>query len=348
MKNKRNNSNDVPALLALIGVIIIFIAIVGRGWHTLFVGDGAFIAIFAGLLMAVIATVLAYAIASEQVNSPTAKSTMLAYFFVLFNISALGTINSMFVMFQGANVFREEIDKGASAVVKLRDLGTDAIDLHEYEKFQSNLKEKWRNLKAELENPQLCGQGQVAARRIEERQEVLPSFRILAGGGSCNKLPSLVAAYERQIIELEKISPVVISNKEKIALKLNLKKETSFMLDELASTQKMLNGSYRLADVKARLFDVAERYLISRQELGSMFTTDEKIPFRIETKSISALGDIGQIIPFMATRLTELSTYIYLLIALILDIAVVASFSRVLRSGPSPSQRRFAVAPKQM
>jgi hypothetical protein len=335
MRKKYAGKGDQAALLALIGMLVVFAFIVGRGWQTLVSSYGAVVSLPIGVGMAVIAILLAYAVGSERTHHPRSKGPALAYFFFLFNISALGAVNAMFVMFQSTNVFREEVERSNEVIVSLRDIGAPAISTADYDRFRADISERWRNLRAELDNPQLCGQGATAALRITELQVVLPSFRPLAGGGRCDKVPALIAAYEKQITDLEKETPVYLAAKKKLELKKKIQVEAQSLLDEVNEIRKGLNGTFSMHTVKTKFFDVAERYGLVRQELAAAGVTGvDKVPMRIDVKSISALGDIGQVIPFIISRLGETSTYVYLFIALVLDLAVIAAFARVLRVGP--------------
>lgn len=342
MQKKKKARGEKAALLALVGITIIFIGIVGRGWHTLFLSLGETLALLVGLGMALIAVVLGYAIASERVNNEGARVAAAAYFFVLFNISALGTINAMFVMFQSGDVFREHADKAADAVVALKETGVPLIDTRDYDRFKAQVGDKWRNLKAELENPQLCGQGAVAAARISELQSLLPNFRPLAGGGGrCEKVPAVVASYEQQIATLEKASPVYQANKAKIELKQKILADSDKLLSDLKEIRTSLSGNYSLSSVKSRLYPIAEHYGVLRQELASVATVStEKVQQKIEMRTVAALGNIGQVIPFIMSRLAEPSTYIYLIVALVVDLALIAAFVRVLQFEPTSAQRQ--------
>lgn len=343
MRRQNNLPGDKAALLALIGIAILFAFIVGRGWYTLISTYGLVASISVGVLMAAIALTLAYAIASERTRHE-GSTTWIAYFFVLVNISALGAVNAMFVMFESTNVFRDEIDRANETVISLRDQGSQAINTSEFDKFRSDVNDRWRNLKAEIENPQLCGQGPVAAQRIVELQGVLPNFRSLAGPamGKCEKTQALIAAYEKQISELVKESPVFAAAKKKIDLRRNIVDASERMLTDVGEIRSGLAGA-SLASTKSKLLDVAQNYSLARQELLSGGVTGiDKIPLKIDTRATAAIGDIGQLIPFILSRLGQLSTYIYIGFAVFLDIAAISAFSRVLKVGSSRSQRAFA------
>ena len=166
MARKEAGRGDLAATLALGGILVLFAFMVGRGWHTLVSNYGSLVSLPVGAAMALIAAFLCYAIASERVYHPRSTSTQLGYFFFLFIISALGAINAMFLMFQSTNVFREELEQSNQAIVSIRDVGAPAISTADYDRFKADVSDRWRNLRAEIENPLLCGQGPVATQRI--------------------------------------------------------------------------------------------------------------------------------------------------------------------------------------
>ena len=340
MARREAGRGDLAATLALGGILILFAFMVGRGWHTLVSNYGSVVSLPVGAAVAFIAICLCYAIAAERVYHQRSGSTQLAYFFFLFIISALGAINAMFLMFQSTNVFREELERSNQAIVSIRDIGAPAISTAEYDRFRSDVSDRWRNLRAEIENPMLCGQGPVAAQRISELRTVLPNFRSLAGGGKCDRIPALVSAYEKQVADLEKESTQFQAAKKKIELREKIRRESAILLDDTNEIRKGFNGLFNVNTVKAKMFDVAERYGLLRQELASAGVTGiDKVPAKIDMSSVSALGDIGQLVPFIISRLSDLSTYIYIVIAVVLDLAVISAFSRVLRVAPSPGTR---------
>lgn len=246
----------------------------------------------------------------------------------------------MFLMFQSTNVFREELEQSNQAIVSIRDIGAPAISTAEYDRFRADVADRWRNLRAEIENPLLCGQGPVAAQRISELRAVLPNFRSLAGSGKCNQTPVLIAAYEKQVADLEKESLQFQMAKKKIELREKIRIESALLLDDTNEIRKGLGGLFSINTIKTRMFDVAERYGLLRQELASAGVTGiDKVPAKIDMRSVSALGDIGQLVPFIISRLSDISTYLYMVIAVVLDLAVISAFSRVLRVAPSPGTR---------
>lgn len=153
----------------------------------------------------------------------------------------------------------------------------------------------------------------------------------------------MIMSYEQQINELIAQSPIYQRNSKNIELKQHISQESAKLLDELNLAGKLVSGNYGLADLKGRLYAVAEKYSLLRQELGGRGgSLGEKVSMKIDVRSISALGDIGQVLPFIVSRLNEVSTYVYLIIALVLDIALIAAFARLLREGPNANRLRNA------
>jgi hypothetical protein len=345
----QTRQTDRPAALALIGISALSLGILGYGWQSFFSSMGVFLSATLGLLIAAIALALAYAIATERVQHPHSRATAAAYFFVLFNISALGTTNALFVMFQSTNIFREQHEQAKAALTLLHEAAARALETPEYERFEAQVLASWGNLKREIENPLLCGQGPVAQQRAAELRELLPDFRTLVGVAGCERNGRLVAAYDEQVKELLTRSPQYAASRETAALRVKLRARTEELLDRIRTSEERLSGTYSIPDVKAFFFSIASEYSQLRQELNAKAKVPAaEAPMQIDTATVSALGDIGQIVPFLFSRLFDASTYVYVLIALVLDLTLIAAFARVMRSGSDQRQRLVAPAPRHV
>lgn len=331
MRNK--NTGDRPALFALISLIVVFFAVVGFGWHKMFSNwSSGFFAWVLGFVLASVAISLAYATASERVRFPHALKVASAYFFVLFLISALGTINTMFLTFEGITIVREEIDSAREALNRLKDKAPELLQTRDYENYENNVKERWGALKTEIENPQLCGQGPVAAQRIVELQEVLTAFRPLSSAG-CEKIPSMIFAYEKQINLLKNSSQQYQAAAPTIALRTKIITSTENNLKELEYVRKNLKVVGDIDKAKEALFNAAEVYDTNKTSLDTALRKKTDLPDKISTSSLDALGNIGQVVQFIFSRLNKASTYFYVGTALFLDIVLVLAFARILKTG---------------
>ncbi len=179
MLNRNNERGDKASFFALIAAVIIFSFVVGRGWKTLFSTYGITVSWIAAIVVVFIALSLCWGVGSERYYRPNNKGASIAYFFFLFTISALGTINAMFLLFQGSNVIRSEVNNALLNVVKLGSEGAEKIDTRQYERYSNRLNILMSDLEQEIRSPVNCGQGPKAKQILKEIQEQVPGFQPL-------------------------------------------------------------------------------------------------------------------------------------------------------------------------
>jgi hypothetical protein len=338
MNKSQQPNNNASATLSLIALCILFAFIVGRGWQGLAAQFGSIVSVMAGLFMAAVAVVLAWAIATDWVSNPNDRATRYAFFFVLLNISALGTVNTMFLTFQASNLFREESQSATQSVTKLNEFGATYLenrpDLRAYDRLDAQVRTLQTKLIDEIRNPQNCGQGPVALGYANELKSLI-DFQVNSGIPDCKKSNEVIERYEATIPRLLKNSARYRDAKNDIELrdKLNIfEKESRADLLEINTSAASVAPS--ILEMKALFFRVAERYSGMRSELGSRKQLSKDVPEKIDTSAISALGDIGQIWPFLLSRLDKPVTYFYLLLAIFLEGTLVLAFKRVIIGSP--------------
>jgi hypothetical protein len=339
MNKSHQQPNNASATLSLIGICILFAFIVGRGWQGLAAQFGSIVSVIAGLFMAVVAIVLAWSIATDWVANPKERMTRYAFFFVLLNISALGTVNAMFLTFQASNLFREESQAATQSVSKLNEFGATYLEgraeLRSYDRLAAQVKTLQTKLIDEIRNPQNCGQGPVALGYANELKALI-DFQVNSGIPDCKKSNEVIERYEVTIPRLLANSATYRLAKNDIDLreKLNVfEKESRADLSEINASAASV--APKVIEMKALFFRVAERYSAMRSELGARKQIPKDMPEKIDTSAISALGDIGQIWPFLVSRLDKLTTYFYLVLAIFLEATLVLAFRRVIIGNPS-------------
>jgi hypothetical protein len=337
MRQRNTGTGDKPALLALIGISILFAFVVGRGWKTLFSAYGSAGSWTAAIVLVVIALSLCWAIASERVHHPNAIATVAAYLFFLINISALGTINTLFLQFQGSSVVRAEIDKAIITITKLKSEGLALIDTRDYDEYERQVGKLMLDLRQEIESPVNCGQGPKALEIINEIKRLVPGFQPLNLGNNCQnfdnkvRVDQVISTYRTKIEEGKKLSPIYVAKKNEILAKREIEAAALEMASKIERIPRSITSDSELYAARNDLEAVAQSYLGHRQELAARARgQDKSIPETIDISSIAALGNIGQVIPFIISRLNELATYIYVLIAILLDVAVILAFKRVI------------------
>lgn len=329
----RDNSADKPALIALIGISIIFFAIVGYGWTRMFLSwEIPVLPYLAGYLLALIAIGLAYAAAHERSEDPESKSVFAAYFFILFLLSALGTINSLFVNFSGVIFMREGLESAQTTFSELKNEAPVLLATKELEKFENKVDDTMKLLEAEIRNPMLCGQGPVATALIVELIQQLPNFRKLAGAGCApDKINLLLKSYKDTVEKLKQTSEKRVAAAPSLeALKaINLISDQS--LENLSIAVKNLNGVSDIYSAKKILMETQLGYADALQKLRTVYKGPDKLKTRIDTRSVEWIGNIGQLVNMIFSRLNDMATYAYITIAFLLDIILVIAFFRVLR-----------------
>jgi hypothetical protein len=341
---KRAQGADRAAMVGLLAVGVIFSLIVGSGWSRLFMNTGVFISLVLGVLFALVALGLSYYVASAREESGRITLAAVLPFLLLFCLSALGTLNTLFMTFQGTQVMRSELTAAYEHVIKLREVIKTKLDSSGVQQFRSDAEEKWARLKEEIENPTRCGQGPVAAVRLAELQRVLPNFQLLAGLGCTNATASL-PRYEARVKELIERAPAVQQGKPLAEMVLR----ADGIVASINSAQSELSAPFALNEVKAHVADANTKFAVLRQEAEAVMPgAFTGVPKALDTFQTTALGNVGQVIPFMLARLSDPATYVFFFAALVLDLAMVAAFARVIRREPSRTRFTAGAAPEML
>lgn len=336
-------SSNKTALFALIGLTIIFVWIVGYGWFRTFTTWGEpVLAWGVAFLLPVIAVTLAWAIANERRINPKSLAIPAAYFFILFILSALGTINTLFFNMQGLKVMQAELESFRAHAVKLKERGKQTLSTPTFEEFQRRVLEKWGPLKAEILNPQRCGQGPEALERIKELQKELPAFKTMSGGG-CAHAKELVGHYEEAIKELVQRSEEALKAAQFIRVRGELESLTDNLISLLDGEKEKLKNVGHIAQVKVTLQAAANSYYSIKEKLDATTGKISDLPPKIIIKSLP--GDLGAVVDFTLTRLNDVTTYFYVLVALMLDVVMIFAFKAVLASSQEHRNQLTARTP---
>jgi hypothetical protein len=338
-----NNKPSVIPLLAAFGIGLIFMWLVGYGWYRTFnswTGNG-FISIPVGILFALIAATLALAIAKERTSNPEQIATATSYFFILILLSALGTINTLYFNVSGVSIAQNEIKHAIEKVNTLRNRAPTLLATPEYDDWKRRVESAQVALFDEIDNPRLCGQGPEALKRIAELQALLPSFRQMAGGG-CDKQDLLKSHYKEIISKQVELSDKNLKSRAKLDAKLFIEQTAKEANDSLT---KLLSETTSVSDislVKVELEKVSSVFSKMKDRIEVVTGQELDKSLVINTSGIQSMGNVGEIFGFIASRLNEINTYIYILIAIFIDITLISSFRAVIVSGENQISSRYS------
>jgi hypothetical protein len=335
-------------MIGLFAVGAVFAFVVGYGWTQLAVEGGPFLSPIVGLAAAVVGLGLAYYVAAvKHENGKWAVSALLP-FIILFTVSALGTLNTLFLRFQGQQALLDDAIAGRNQVVLLR-AALERVPPAE-ERFRLKVRELWGNLKEEIINPSRCGQGPVAASKLKELQVILPSFQ-LRSGLDCLNAESTIPYYERRIQELVETSAEAMQSKPSAKTREALTAKAQNIEEEFKVIEKEAGPGLGVDEqrlVKKRLSEAASEYAALRRESEAVSPGAwGNLPMKLDVGSTN-IGMIGKVLELMWYRRSDPTTYLFFLVALILDLAIVSAFGGVLKRGPRAYKVRPASEPEAL
>jgi hypothetical protein len=361
------DSSDRAAQAVLFCIIPFFMLILAAGWSKLI--TSSIPAEFPSLAwviatgIAIMAVALARSIAEDRIaiqKTQQADKTWMILFCLLFTISALGTMNTIFYYGEGRLLLSDALDQSRLNLNALRNEAGKMLRNPQIETKQATINRLLTNLTAEITNingGQNCGVGENARKIIQEIAQELPGFTEISGSGKrvlCvgaeQKFEAIAQKYKDQAVELMRNNTVYIASNFKDkdsflnALNVRVQEEikkldyakNSISGDGLDTTQG--SESYKIA--KNALESAENTYLELVQTLKTISGQQIKSNSPISITQIRQLGSIAQVIPTLMSRLDHLSTWLYFFVAIMFDLILIMSFSRVFK-GRQRMQRIF-------
>ena len=225
-------SNTV-SLASLVCLIILFGIIVTYGWSTMLLPvitlpngwpeylSPAFslLRYIAGMSIAFAGVILAKAVSAERIriaqeSSPNYTNTWKAYFLVLLLISALGTMNTMFMQTQQTIVLGDVVSETRNHLQQLKFKIDEKLSTQAYDQQRIKIDQVFANFEKELRNPANCGFGAQSNMRFQELQSQLPTLKPLAlGSGACQNVDALITGYRETVNKLTDDLPDPVTKK---------------------------------------------------------------------------------------------------------------------------------------
>lgn len=353
MPRRRNEIADVSnsaSFYALISLIVIFLFIITYGWSTMLSPVIALphdwpeflspiftlLRYLAGIAIALGGIVLGKAVAAERIriaseDQPKFTNTWKAYFFLLLVISALGTMNTMFMQTQQSTVLADVISKTRNHLQQLKFKVDEKLATPAYDQQRADIAQLFGNFEKELRNPANCGFGAQSNLRFRELQAVLPKLKPLAlGSGACENVGALISAYKDTVFKLTDDLPDPITKKRFSQKKLFISKIEKTIVDIEEMKVKNANLSKDAAmPVLTTAWNIYAE-ILSEAELiaGSPFG----LPSEINDKNVQGMGNITQIIPLLINQLDNPITYLIIAAAVFFDVLLIEFFGRYLHS----------------
>jgi len=353
MQRRSDDINDVSnnvSFYALVCLVIIFLIIVTYGWSTMLVPVitipldwPEFLSPLFTLFrysvafgIASIGVVLGKGVAAERMRisserAPQYTNTWKAYFAVLLVISALGTMNTLFMQTQQSGVLSETISQTRNHLLLLKSKIDEKLATPDFDNRRNEINQLFGDFKRELKNPANCGFGAQASQRFRELQSQLPKLKSLAlGSGACKNVEALIADYRDSVDKLLDDLPDAKTKKlyqNRITMLASIDQAIEH-IEELKLKMQSLDKSAALPVLTAAWSTYAQ--ILENAELlsGSSFGLQPEI----ENKNAQGMGQITQIFPLLISQFDNPVTYLIILAAVLFDLLLIEFFARHLHA----------------
>jgi hypothetical protein len=335
-------STTALALWIFIVAAIVFAAVF-VGWWLIFKPVVPFpaIAVAFGLGLAVVALLLARLLAERfaEARAPEASPIKwyyyLAYFF-LFIVSAMGTVNAAFVLWEGSSVVRQDMGEVRSAYTGLDVFARRNLVSAAQNKKRADLESLLTNLHEEINNPNqgnYCGVGEAANAIIARMRHIVPQMPLIRGTGVIKPCDSEKA---ERVFQSYAVSARRTLESDPAFLAFNGPEKATF-LDALSRHVAQMRGSFEevegllgdptafaRAEVQRPLATAAANYAEDyKRTAGLTSPVDSALPASVDISQSQELGSFAAFFDILASRLGDIKTWVYLLIAVLLDLALV-------------------------
>jgi hypothetical protein len=317
-----NRHRSIQVLLAISSVI--FVALIAYGYYHLLISFGWFIAFIGGGLMAGLAWYLAKVAGTSE--GGIAKNFILVI--PLFVISAAGIYNSMMVFLEGEQVLADTASGAQADFARLEAAAQRQLSAKGITERVNQINSNREALISEINNPLNCGQGPEARRLIGELQRQLPGFQPLSGARNCEQNAAVIKDYNERIDALIARAPWNDSELNAVAT------GAAAARGKLGELRQDISRDYSANDI-SQIGSIFEGYEGQYQDLLvrlSRQASVEDLPDRLDITAAQSLGNVYRLPALFINRLDEASTWVYLLIALGIDLFIAYLFQLAART----------------
>lgn len=364
-----DESLSLPGLALWIAVTgLLILCFVTGGWWLLLreVISSSLMSGIMALLITTIALGLARFLGKKRAFAKIGNRANFRWYFggmtyvFLFILSALGTVNAAFVLWEGPSVVRQDMEEVRSSYKKLQIYAHATLQIAEFDTKKSKVEGLLTALQKEIDNPNggnLCGVGPYAQNIITDIRAFVPNMPIIRSGGMirpCDhgRAQEIWSAYRDSAMASLNADPDFLAQDGpgRYTYLENLDKnigEVESIFDGIASD---LVGptSFAKSSVQGGLETASSRYQSDYIELLRFVREpSEDIPQRVDVSQSQQLGSLAAILQILFLRLGYVSTWSYILIAILLDFALVhfltTAFARLIPASASTPVDEFRV-----
>jgi hypothetical protein len=346
------NLTQSAATLAVLTLLdlLTMVSLVWYGWFLLFEKpfESGIAAALSSLMLTGLAVMLARWIGSQRANKQLTDRRSYRWYFgwtaygFLFVLSALGTINAAFALFEGSSIVRQDIGSVRSAYDQLQIEANRTLKLPAFERKRADLASELEHLRVEIDNPNgggYCGVGEAAEQILGRIQRIIPDMPRIRGTGVIRPCNSAVAAKVYRSYEESAYSTLAhdkdflaFRGPEKEAFLAQLRSQVAHVDEQLAAAEGQLGDvtSFSRPSVQGPLVEATNSYKSDRSVYGDLIRPEQSsLPEQVDISASQELGSIAAVLQIVLKHFFHARTWFYLLIAVLLDLATIYLFTQV-------------------
>lgn len=306
--------------LLTVAISLAFIAIIAYGYYHVFMNVGAVTSFIIAMVLALAAWLCAKVIGT----APESSKAMLAVVYVpLLVISATGVFSSMMLYVEGSKIVADTANDSQNRFDQLSGTAEAALA----QTGAANRINKVRTLKdaliSEIRNTANCGQGPSARSIIADIQRELPGFVPLSNpSGDCTRNEDLVSDYNQKIDAL--IDRANWNNPDIV----KVIRDSAASREVLAQlrTDATTNYSPSLIQSAINTLEAQDTAYRSLRNRLSRHVGVQKLADGLDSEAVQSLGSGLKLFTLLTKRIYVLNTWIYLFLAVGIDLFMVHLF----------------------
>jgi len=300
-----------------------------------------------GAVAAVVAFWLARATAVERfvaarLHGEVAPSAGMSWFALLLIVSAMGLMNSLFLLLEGDDVIARRLEVARKDFVELGQQGQAKLQIPEIEDKRTGINLGLKNLRQRIvegrdpgnPNSNACGIGPDANAEFEALRKYLPQFNRLplTNVHQCSQraqLEKLYAAHEKvaweQFKSLDLYRSKQVDRRDAMFAELPAFVTRAHELLQLRAA----GGATSLASIRDRLGTAAKSYADKKAEVEALIGGElTSLPSRLDIDDVANIGNPGHAVKLLLKRWDHGLTWLIVGFAFFLDWLLVFAISR--------------------
>lgn len=280
---------------------------------------------------------------SKEASKEVASSQKFSFwssliFSLVLLFSAIGVLTAATLIFEGPVILREDVARARERLAQLSEVTKSAMRIPQLEELEKRVLAKKIALENEIKNPMGCGMGPVARSTLRKIQEDLPGVVDMNPGRGtfdCKDkalLDDIYKAFEKQIDANLSNHPLAITYRRNDRAKVieknnNLSERYPKILDthtaSLAGVANLISNIKLYADIVRDLSGLNASYVTLREEAGALSPRILDLPHDIGNQASEAIVRPLSVFGILLSRSKYLSTYVYSMIPILLDILML-------------------------